>query len=114
MAERYLAYEGTTTIVMASAENPRYRISKVNTHNLFGAKVTDGVTFDRQGEMRSLERFSDLPLHRQFIAISLPLHTGEIIGLPGILLYALVSLIGCSLPVTGFLIWWKKAVRSGR
>lgn len=114
MAERYLAYEGTTTIVMASAENPRYRISKVNTHNLFGAKVTDGVTFDRQGEMRSLERFSDLPLHRQFITISLPLHTGEIIGLPGILLYALVSLIGCSLPVTGFLIWWKKAVRSGR
>lgn len=114
MVEEYLAYEGTTTIMMPSAENPRYRISKVNTHNLLGAKVTDMVTFDRQGEMRSLERFSDLALHRQFIDISLPLHTGEIIGLPGIILYALVSLIGCSLPVTGFLIWWKKAVRSGR
>lgn len=114
MVEEYLAYEGTTTIMMPSAENPRYRISKVNTHNLLGAKVTDMVTFDRQGEMRSLERFSDLALHRQFIEISLPLHTGEIIGLPGIILYALVSLIGCSLPVTGFLIWWKKAVRSGR
>lgn len=114
MTERYLPCEGRTSIIMASAENPRYRISKLNTHNLLGAKVTDAVTFDRQGEMRSLERFSDLPLHRQFMAISLPLHTGEVIGLPGIILYALVSLIGCSLPVTGFLIWWKKAVRSGR
>src|SRR5690606_10380089 len=57
MVEEYLAYEGTTTIMMPSAENPRYRISKVNTHNLLGAKVTDMVTFDRQGEMRSLERF---------------------------------------------------------
>lgn len=47
MVEEYLAYEGTTTIMMPSAENPRYRISKVNTHNLLGAKVTDMVTFDR-------------------------------------------------------------------
>ena len=113
MVEEYLAYEGTTTIMMPSAENPRYRISKVNTHNLLGAKVTDMVTFDRQGEMRSLERFSDWP----YTASSLRSHCPcirEIIGLPGIILYALVSLIGCSLPVTGFLIWWKKAVRSGR
>lgn len=114
MADSYLDYPATTTIVMADAENPRYRVSKINTHNILGAKVTDAVTFDQKGEMRSLERFSDLPLHRQFIEISLPLHTGEIIGLPGILLYALTSLIGCSLPVTGFLIWWKKAGRSGR
>lgn len=114
MADRYLDYPATTTIIMADAENPRYRVSKINTHNLLGAKVTDAVSFDQQGEMRNLERFSDLPLHRQFIEISLPLHTGEIIGLPGIFLYALTSLIGCSLPVTGFLIWWKKAVRSGR
>ncbi len=114
MADSYLDYPATTTIVMADAENPRYRVSKINTHNILGAKVTDAVTFDQKGEMRSLERFSDLPLHRQFIEISLPLHTGEIIGLPGILLYALTSLIGCSLPVTGFLIWWKNAGRSGR
>jgi uncharacterized iron-regulated membrane protein len=114
MGDSYLDYPATTTIVMADAENPRYRVSKINTHNLLGAKVTDAVTFDQKGEMRSLERFSDLSLHRQFIEISLPLHTGEIIGLPGILFYALTSLIGCSLPVTGFLIWWKKAGRSGR
>lgn len=114
MANNYLGYDATTTIVMANTLNPRYHVVKVNANNPFGAKVTDEVTFDQMGEMRSLERFSDLPLHQKFIEISLPLHTGEIIGLPGIILYAFISLIGCSLPVTGFLIWWKKAGKAGR
>jgi uncharacterized iron-regulated membrane protein len=111
MADEYLDYRATTTIVMPDESNPRYTVRKINTNNFLGAKVNDVVTFDKKGEMRSLERFGDKPLHRQFIETSLPLHTGEIIGLPGIILYSLVSLIGCSLPVTGFILWWKKAGR---
>ncbi|MDR0393695.1 MAG: PepSY domain-containing protein, partial [Tannerella sp.] len=106
MADKYLDYHAVTTIVMPDENNPRYTVRKINTNNILGAKLNDAVTFDRKGEMRSLERFVDKPLHRQFIEISLPLHTGEIIGLPGIIIYSLISLIGCSLPVTGFIIWW--------
>lgn len=95
---------------MSDGINPRYIIRKINTHNFLGSKVNDRVEFDRKGELRSLERFKDKPLHRQFIEISLPLHTGEIIGLPGSILYFLICLIGCSLPITGFILWWKKAV----
>lgn len=109
MANEYLDYHATTTIVMPGESNPRYTVRKINTNNFLGAKVNDMVEFDRKGEMRSLDRFKDKPLHRKFIEISLPLHTGEIIGLPGIILYSLISLIGCSLPVTGFILWWKKA-----
>ena len=109
IADEYLDYHATTTIVMPDESNPRYTVRKINTNNILGAKVNDVVTFDKKGEIRSLDRFRDKPLHRQFIEISLPLHTGEIIGLPGIILYSLVSLIGCSLPITGFIIWWKKA-----
>lgn len=112
MADEYLNYHATTTIVMPDETTPRYTVRKINTNNLLGAKVNDVVTFDKKGEMRSLDRFRDKPLHRQFIEISLPLHTGEIIGLPGIILYSLISLIGCSLPITGFIIWWKKAGKS--
>jgi uncharacterized iron-regulated membrane protein len=108
MADVYLNYPAETVIVMPDANTPRYTVRKVNTHNFFGAKVSDAVTFDRKGEMRSLERFRDKPLHRQFIEISRPLHTGEIIGLPGIIIYSLTSLVGCSLPVTGFIVWWKR------
>jgi Uncharacterized iron-regulated membrane protein len=109
MADEYLDYHAATTIMMPDESNPRYTVRKVNTNNILGAKVNDVVTFDKKGEMRSLDRFKDKPLHRQFIEISQPLHTGEIIGLPGIILYSLISLIGCSLPITGFIIWWKKA-----
>lgn len=109
MADNYLDYHATTTIVMPDETNPRYTIKKINTHNFLGAKVNDAVTFDKKGEMRSLDQFKDKPLHRKFIEISLPLHTGEIIGLPGITLYAIMCIIGCSLPITGFIIWWKKA-----
>lgn len=109
IAGKYLDYHATTTIVMPDESNPRYTVRKINTNNIIGAKVNDAVTFDKKGEMRSLDRFKDKPLYRQFIEISLPLHTGEIIGLAGIILYSLISLIGCSLPITGFIIWWKKA-----
>jgi uncharacterized iron-regulated membrane protein len=36
------------------------------------------------------------------------IHTGAIGGLPGKILAFLASLVAASLPVTGFLLWWKK------
>lgn len=111
LANQYLPYSATTTIVMPDASNPRYKIRKINTHNFIGAEVIDEVEFDRKGEMRSLEIFKEKPLHRQFMDISLALHTGEIIGLPGLMLFSLIALLGCSLPITGFILWWKKAGR---
>jgi uncharacterized iron-regulated membrane protein len=36
------------------------------------------------------------------------LHVGSILGLPGKVLAFLASLVGASLPVTGFIIWWNR------
>ncbi|GAB3981641.1 PepSY-associated TM helix domain-containing protein [Spirosoma terrae] len=36
------------------------------------------------------------------------IHVGSILGLPGKVLAFFVSLIGASLPITGFIIWWGK------
>lgn len=36
------------------------------------------------------------------------LHVGSILGLPGKILAFFGALIGASLPVTGFLVWWGK------
>lgn len=40
--------------------------------------------------------------------LNLDLHTGAALGLAGKLLAFMASLIGASLPITGFLIWWRK------
>ncbi len=108
LANHHLPYHAVTSIELPNKENPRYVVIKTSRQNLLGMMFPDEVTFDKTGVFKTKESFSDKPLNKQFTALAKPLHTGEIMGLPSIILYFIVSLIGCSLPVTGFLIWWHK------
>ncbi|HJU45296.1 MAG TPA: PepSY-associated TM helix domain-containing protein [Chitinophagaceae bacterium] len=42
------------------------------------------------------------------------IHVGSILGLPGKFLAFFASLIGASLPITGFIIWWGKKRKKGK
>ena len=108
LADQHLPYRAVTSIELPNKDNPRYVVIKTNTQNLLGMMLPDEVTFDKTGVFKTKELFSDKPLNKQFTSLAKPLHTGEIMGLPSIILYFIVSLIGCSLPVTGFLIWWHR------
>ncbi|AZB01163.1 PepSY domain-containing protein [Chryseobacterium joostei] len=108
LADQHLPYTATTSIELPNKENPRYVVIKTNRQNFLGMMLPDEVTFDKTGVFKTKELFSDKPLNKQFTALAKPLHTGEIMGLPSIILYFIVSLIGCSLPITGFLIWWHR------
>ncbi|MBV8324791.1 PepSY-associated TM helix domain-containing protein [Chryseobacterium sp.] len=108
LADQQLPYSAITGIEFPNKDNPRYVVIKTNTQNLLGMMLPDEVTFDKTGAFKTKELFSDKPLYKQFTALAKPLHTGEIMGLPSIIVYFLVSLAGCSLPVTGFLIWWHR------
>ena len=48
----------------------------------------------------------------KFLDWQLPLHTGQIFGLPGRILICLSGFVVIALSVTGVVIWWKK--RSAR
>ena len=108
LADQHLPYTAVTSIELPNKENPRYVVIKANRQNFLGMMFPDEVTFDKTGVFKTKELFSDKPLNKQFTALAKPLHTGEIMGLPSIILYFIVSLIGCSLPVTGFVIWWHR------
>jgi uncharacterized iron-regulated membrane protein len=103
-----LEYDGTKVIQLANENTKSINIIKMNTDNLLHFYVPDKIEFSIDGEVRKQELFTNLPLHEQFKLIAKPLHTGEIMGLPTIIIYFLISLIGCSLPITGFIIWFKK------
>ena len=107
-ADDVLPYKAVTTIELPNKENPRFVVSKINTTHLLGIMLPDEVTFDKNGELKTKDLFLDKPLNEQFTALVKPLHTGEIMGLPSIILYFIVCLIGCSLPVTGIAIWWHR------
>lgn len=108
-AQAVLPYKGSTTIQMPNEQNPRYSIQKLNTDNWLGAILPDFIDFDKNGELKKTELFKNKPLYQQFKEISKPLHTGEILGLKSIIFYAIISFIGFSLPITGFIYWWKRA-----
>lgn len=108
LATDKLAYKATTSILLPDEKDPRYRIRKINTQNWLGAQLPDEISFDKTGVLKSVDLFAQKPLNKQFTELAKPLHTGEIMGLPSVILYFIVSLIGCSLPVTGFIIWWKR------
>ena len=107
-ADDILPYKAVTTIVLPNKENPRFVVSKINNTHFLGMMLPDEVTFDKNGELKTKDLFLDKPLNEQFTALVKPLHTGEIMGLPSIILYFIVCLIGCSLPVTGIAIWWHR------
>lgn len=108
IANKKLDYKAITTITLPNQEDPWFIIKKINRENLLKALLPDVIMFNKTGELKQVDVFKNKTISDQFVEISLPLHTGEILGTPSLILYFLVSLIGCSLPITGFIIWYKK------
>lgn len=52
--------------------------------------------------------FEYAPFGAKLRRMNYDIHVGSILGLPGKVLAFFASLIGASLPVTGFLIWWNR------
>ncbi len=112
-----LPYQGITNIVLPTAENAWIGIVKYNRENFLGAILPDKLEFNKKGKLKRKELFLDKALDKQFVTLSLPLHTGEIMGWPSLILYFVVSLIGASLPVTGTWLWfrrWKQQLNFSR
>ena len=78
-----------------------------------------GVIYDNQGyiydqfTLRELpkdkiygQKFSDDSFGNQLRRMNYDIHIGTVLGLPGKVLAFFVSLIGATLPITGFIIWW--------
>jgi uncharacterized iron-regulated membrane protein len=80
-----------------------------------------GVIYDNQGyiydqfTLKELpkdkiygQKFSEDSFGNQLRRMNYDIHIGSVLGLPGKVLAFFASLIGASLPVTGFIIWWGK------
>ncbi|KXX70442.1 hypothetical protein AVL50_08775 [Flammeovirga sp. SJP92] len=103
-----LPYKGSRSIALAINDKTEIEVTKINQEGWLNIIAPDKITYNQNGEFKKEVLFSDLTLSDQFKAVSLPLHTGEILGLPGVIFYFIVTLIGCSLPITGILIWVRK------
>jgi uncharacterized iron-regulated membrane protein len=100
--------DGTISISKSNDELQITTIVKNDRNNWLNFYVPNKIEFGKTGEVIRTARYADLRLNEQFVAVAKPLHTGEIMGLWSTILYFIVSLIAASLPITGFIIWWKK------
>jgi uncharacterized iron-regulated membrane protein len=103
--------DGSISISKSNDELKITTIIKNDRNNWLNFYVPNKIEFGKSGEVIKQSRYADLPLHEQFVAVAKPLHTGEIMGLWSTILYFIISLIAASLPITGFIIWWKKGGR---
>ena len=89
-----------------------YRVSVV--HKRGSYYRTDNLFFDRytltplKGSGPYAGKYTEASAADKFRRMNLEIHDGRIGGLPGKILLFLASLVGASLPVTGFLIWFRK------
>lgn len=99
-------------IVMPDRPEDVCRVSIV--HRRGSYYQTDNRFFDRyrlhelSGEGPYAGRYRAAPLPDRLRRMNLELHDGRIAGRPGKLIVCLAALVGASLPVTGYLIWWNK------
>ncbi|OJV17659.1 MAG: hypothetical protein BGO21_01220 [Dyadobacter sp. 50-39] len=57
-------------------------------------------------------KFEEMTAGEKLYAMNFDIHVGQIYGLPTRILAFFASLIGASLPVTGFIIWWFRGKKS--
>lgn len=110
-ADDVLDYKGDRNIYFPTHHFKEYSVLAVNPDNFWGGTWADVVTFDMEGNYKTTYFFSDLPFYQQLNQLIKPIHTGEIFGTKSKILYLLLALFSAFLPISGFIIWWKKVVR---
>ena len=111
IADDVLDYKSDRNIYFPSHHFKEYSVLAVNPDNFWGGTWPDVVTFDMQGNYKTTYFFADMPLYQQINQLIKPIHTGEIFGTKSKILYLLLALFSAFLPISGFIIWWKKIVR---
>lgn len=70
---------------------------------------TDRITFNPQsGDIEEIEFYENTPRQQRLRGWFYAFHTGSWGGTWTKLIYFLSALIGASLPLTGYYLWWKR------
>ena len=72
----------------------------------------DRVTFDpRSGRLAEITRYEETPRQQRLRGWFYAFHTGTWGGIWTKILYFLAALVGASLPLTGYWLWWKRCMK---
>lgn len=79
------------------------------------ARKYDRIEYEQaSGNITKIDRYDDRELSRRMHGLLYALHTGVWGGLWSKILYFLAALIGGTLPLTGYYLWWKRISKKKR
>jgi uncharacterized iron-regulated membrane protein len=106
-AQRTFTSAAEYLIILPAEENGVYRVVATRPENGF-FKKQDIANYDRfSGAPVHLKYFEENSTGEKMRATNYNIHTGKVPGVAGQLLLLFAALTGASLPVTGFLMWYK-------
>lgn len=100
-----------TRIQLPFSEGGYYHFKRFKT-GFLNQSVYDQIVINEYGVIKQKKMFNQLALYEQFMIVVKPLHTGEVFGTFSAIFYFIVCLIACSLPITGFIIWQKRVLKT--
>nr|WP_319398598.1 PepSY-associated TM helix domain-containing protein [uncultured Carboxylicivirga sp.] len=107
-AQEKLNYKGDVSFIFPGHHFSNITIRKTNTNNFLGAVLHDDITFDETGKQLKTQFWSDKTTSLKIRSLIKSLHTGEILGLKSKILYFLIALFAAYLPISGYIMWFKK------
>lgn len=111
--EASLKYPGANTTSFSIRKNGALRLRLLYPYQW--ARKQNTLNFDAEtGQLLKAKLYKDFNGADLIEATNYDLHTGRLFGITGKIIAFLASLIAASLPVTGFIIWYKKKWKSGR
>ncbi len=85
----------------------------IHLNNMITSRAADEYIFDKKsGEITKVTLYAEQETTSKIWGWIYSLHVGNYWGIWSKILTFLASLIGASLPITGYYLWWKKAKRS--
>lgn len=108
---RIYPWEGQVTLNMPEKDGQAITVQKVNEEAL--TPESDAAYFDsHSGRLIEKLPFNNLSTANKIRKMNLPIHAGSILGWPTQIIALIVVLFTGSLPITGFLIWWRRGKKS--
>ncbi len=107
-SNKEMPYKGDLSIYLPGRRSPNIRASKLNTHHFLGARLHDQATFSPQGKHVETKLFASHSPSQKARMLMKSIHTGEILGLKSKILYFILALFAAYLPISGYLMWWKR------
>ena len=78
------------------------------------ARAADQYTLDASGAITEVMPYEAFPYSRKISGWIFTLHTGTFAGTLGRWIWLFAALVGASLPLTGYYLWWKRVRRKSK